>query len=183
MGQAIEGERGRVDKFIGDGIMALFGTDLEPAEACRRALAGAQAMAVALDRLNRELEHDLREPLRMGIGLHAGPVILGEMGYRRATSLTAIGDPVNVASRLEALTKEFGVQLVVSAALAERAGVDLATFELREIEIRGRRRPLRIRLVENARNLPLAAPPPQVVTWTAWTDILRRGRRALRVAP
>jgi adenylate cyclase len=183
MGQAIEGERGRVDKFIGDGIMALFGTDLEPAEACRRSLAGAQAMAVALDRLNQELEHDLREPLRMGIGLHAGPVILGEMGYRRATSLTAIGDPVNVASRLEALTKEFGVQLVVSAALAERAGVDLATFELREIEIRGRRRPLRVRLVENARNLPLAAPPPQVVTWTAWTDILRRGRRALRVAP
>jgi adenylate cyclase len=183
MGQAIEGERGRVDKFIGDGIMALFGTDLEPAEACRRALAGAQAMAVALDRLNQELEHDLREPLRMGIGLHAGPVILGEMGYRRATSLTAIGDPVNVASRLEALTKEFGVELVVSAALAERAGIDLASFEMREIEIRGRRRPLRVRLVGNARSLPIAAPPPQVVTWTAWTDILKRGRRALRVAP
>jgi adenylate cyclase len=183
MGQAIEGERGRVDKFLGDGIMALFGTDLEPAEACRRALAGAQAMAVALDRLNQELEHDLREPLRMGIGLHAGPVILGEMGYRRATSLTAIGDPVNVASRLEALTKEFGVELVVSAALAERAGIDLASFELREIEFRGRRRPLRVRLVENARSLPIAPPPPQVVTWTAWTDILRRGRRALRVAP
>ena len=106
--------------------MALFGIDREPAEACRAALAGARAMALALDELNRELAHDLREPLRIGIGLHAGPVILGEMGYRRATSLTAIGDPVNVASRLEALTKELGAQLVVSAALAERAGVDLA---------------------------------------------------------
>jgi adenylate cyclase len=182
MGQAIEGERGRVDKFIGDGIMALFGVDLEPAEACRRALAGAQAMALVLDRLNQELEHDLRAPLRMGIGLHAGPVILGEMGYRRATSLTAIGDPVNVASRLEALTKEFDVQLVVSAALAERAGIDLASFEMREIEIRGRQRPLRVRLVDNAHSLPIAPPPPQVVTWAAWTDILRRGRRALRAA-
>jgi adenylate cyclase len=182
MGHAIEGEHGHVDKFIGDGIMALFGIDLEPGEACRQALAGAQAMALALDRLNQELEHDLREPLRMGIGLHAGPVILGEMGYRRATSLTAIGDPVNVASRLEALTKEFDVQLVVSAALAERAGIDLAGFEVREIELRGRRRPLRVRLIENARSLPIA-PLPQVVTWTAWTDILRRGRRALHLAP
>jgi len=138
-------------------------------------------MALALDELNRELEHDLREPLRIGIGLHAGAVILGEMGYRRATSLTAIGDPVNVASRLEALTKELGAQLVVSAALAERAGVDLARFEMREIEIRGRRRPLRIRVVEDARILPVggaaavpAAPP--------WARLIRRGRRALRPA-
>ncbi len=90
MGQAIEGAGGRVDKFIGDGIMALFGIDLEPEAACRRALAGARAMAAALDRLNRQLEHDLREPLRMGIGLHVGHVILGEMGFGRATALTAI---------------------------------------------------------------------------------------------
>jgi adenylate cyclase len=177
MGQAIEDAGGRVDKFIGDGIMALFGVDLEPEEACRRALEGARAMAHALDDLNRELEHDLREPLRIGIGLHAGAVILGEMGYRRASSLTAIGDPVNVASRLEALTKELGAQLVVSAALAERAGVDLARFELREIEIRGRRRPLRIRVIEDARALPVAgaaarpAAPP-------WARLIRRTRRA-----
>jgi adenylate cyclase len=173
MGQAIEEAGGRVDKFIGDGIMALFGIDLEPEEACRRALAGARAMALALDELNRELEHDLRAPLRIGIGLHAGPVILGEMGYRRATSLTAIGDPVNVASRLEALTKEFDAQLVVSAALAERAGVDLAGFELRQIEIRGRRRPLRIRVVGDARALPVAGPAARPRA-RPWTQLLRR---------
>jgi adenylate cyclase len=173
MGQAIEEAGGRVDKFIGDGIMALFGIDLEPEEACRRALAGARAMALALDELNRELEHDLRAPLRIGIGLHAGPVILGEMGYRRATSLTAIGDPVNVASRLEALTKEFDAQLVVSAALAERAGVDLAGFELRQIEIRGRRRPLRIRVVGDARALPVAGPAARPRA-RPWSQLLRR---------
>jgi adenylate cyclase len=183
MGQAIESAGGRVDKFIGDGIMALFGFDLEPAAACRQALAGARAMARALERLNRELEHDLREPLQMGIGLHAGPVILGEMGFGRATSLTAIGDTVNVASRLETLTKEVGVQLVVSARLAERAGIDLAGFELRELEIRGRERPLRVRLIADASLLPAAggasaaaAPPP-------WMQLVDRGRRALRPAP
>jgi adenylate cyclase len=153
--------------------MALFGIDLEPEEACRRALAGARAMALALDALNQELEHDLRAPLRIGIGLHAGPVILGEMGYRRATSLTAIGDPVNVASRLEALTKEFDAQLVVSAALAERAGVDLAGFELRQIEIRGRRRPLRIRVVGDARALPVAGPAARPRA-RPWSQLLRR---------
>jgi adenylate cyclase len=173
MGQAIEDAGGRVDKFIGDGIMALFGIDLEPEEACRRALAGARAMALALDALNRELEHDLRAPLRIGIGLHAGPVILGEMGYRRATSLTAIGDPVNVASRLEALTKELDAQLVVSAALAERAGIDLAEFELRQIEIRGRRRPLRIRVVADARALPVAAATATRPAARAWARLLR----------
>ena len=98
-------------------------------------------MAGALDRLNRRLEHDLREPLQIGIGLHVGPVILGQMGYGRATTLTAIGDTVNVASRLETLTKEFEVELVVSSRLAEAAGVDLGGFEERRIEIRGRRRP------------------------------------------
>lgn len=159
MGHAIEAQGGHVDKFIGDGIMALFGIDRAPEEAQRQALAGARAMAEALDHLNHQLEHDLPEPLRMGIGIHAGPVILGEMGYRRATTLTAIGDTVNVASRLEALTKEFGVQLVVSTRLAERAGIDLSPHEEREIEIRGRQRPLRIRLIEDARTLPLEITP------------------------
>jgi adenylate cyclase len=184
MGQAIEGAGGRVDKFLGDGIMALFGIDQEPAEACRRALAGARAMAQALERLNQELERDLGAPLRMGIGLHVGPVIIGEMGFGRTTTLTAIGDPVNVASRLEALTKEVGVQLVVSARLGERAGVDLTGFELREIEIRGRRRPLRVRLVPDAGLLPEDGAAAGRTAAPAWSQLLRFGRhRVLRPAP
>ncbi len=78
--------------------------------------------------LNHRLADELREPLRIGIGLHVGPVILGHMGYGRTTTLTAIGDTVNVASRLEALTKAFEVELVVSSRLAEAAGVDLGGF-------------------------------------------------------
>ncbi len=154
MGAAIEGSGGRVDKFIGDGIMALFGIEAEPDLACRQALLAAKTMAYRLDDLNRDIKADLPEPLRIGIGLHVGPVILGEMGYRRATSLTAIGDAVNVASRLETLTKEFGTQLVVSARLASRADVDLSAFESQDIDIRGRRRPLRVHLVPDAASLP-----------------------------
>jgi len=155
MGEAIEQQGGQIDKFIGDGIMALYGLEHGPEQACREALAGARAMSMALGMLNQRLAEDLREPLRIGIGLHVGPVILGQMGYGRATTLTAIGDTVNVASRLEALTKQHAVELVVSSRLAERAGVELVDFEEQRIEIRGRRRPLRVRLVGDARELPL----------------------------
>jgi adenylate cyclase len=157
MGAAIEGSGGRVDKFIGDGIMALFGIDAEPDLACRQALLAAKTMAHRLDDLNRDIKADLPEPLRIGIGLHVGPVILGEMGYRRATSLTAIGDAVNVASRLETLTKDFNAQLVVSARLARRAGVDLGGFETQAIDIRGRQRPLRVHVVPDAASLPASS--------------------------
>ncbi len=128
MGGVIEQQGGRIDKFIGDGVMALFGLERGPEDACLQALSAARAMAAALARLNRRLEHDLREPLQIGIGLHVGPVILGHMGYGRAATLTAIGDTVNVASRLETLTKELEVELVVSSRLAEAAGVDLGAL-------------------------------------------------------
>jgi adenylate cyclase len=140
-------------------------------------------MAHALEVINRQLAQDLREPLKMGIGLHVGPVILGEMGFGRASALTAIGDPVNVASRLEELTKEFGVQLVVSARLAERAGVDLAGLELREIEIRGRRRPLRVRLVPDAGLLPVVTIALVEPVTAPLAQLRSLGRRALRPAP
>jgi adenylate cyclase len=176
MGEAIEQQGGRIDKFIGDGIMALYGIEHAPERACRDALAAARAMSAALAKLNQRLAEDLREPLRIGIGLHVGPVILGQMGYGRATTLTAIGDTVNVASRLEALTKEHAVELVVSSRLAERAGIELEGFEEQRIEIRGRRRPLRVRLVGDARTLPhgtagAATAPPR--PWLA--RLLRAG--------
>ena len=85
------------------------------------------AWPTALDDLNEAMSGDLDQPLRIGIGLHAGPTIVGEMGYERATQLTAIGDTVNTASRLETLTKEFGVELVVSQELLDQAGTDLPT--------------------------------------------------------
>jgi adenylate cyclase len=154
MGQAVERSGGLVDKFIGDGVMALFGVDQDPETACRNALAAAQAMAHRLIGLNESLAHELEEPLRIGIGIHVGPAIVGEMGYARATSVTAIGDAVNTASRLEALTKEYGAQLVVSEEIARRSGISLDQFDKHHVDIRGRREPLEIRVIVRAADLP-----------------------------
>ena len=160
MGGAVERAGGRVDKFIGDGVMALFGVDSDPSAGCQRALNAARAMAEQLDELNRALMHDLSSPLKIGIGIHAGPAIVGEMGYGNAVSITAIGDAVNTASRLETLTKEYSCQLIVSEHVAERAGLDLSNYPRHEIEVRGRREMLTIRVVLQAATLPIAAPPP-----------------------
>jgi adenylate cyclase len=179
MGEAIEESGGHVDKFIGDGIMALFGVGTPPQLAARQALAAARAMALGLDGLNRELRGELGEPLRMGIGLHDGPVILGEMGHGRARSLTAVGDVVNVASRLEAMSKEYDAQLVVADDLALRAGVDLAGFARHEIRVRGRSQRLAVRVVPDAGALPALAPadPPAEARRRAWAGLFLLARR------
>lgn len=147
-GQAIEAAGGRLDKFIGDGVMAIFGLNSEPQAACRQALDAARRMGEALSDLNEALSGDLDQPLRIGIGLHSGPTIVGEMGYARATHLTAIGDTVNIASRLETLTKEFTAELVVSQELLDRAGIDLGAYESHDVEIRGRQGRLTVRAVK-----------------------------------
>ncbi len=156
MGTAVEESGGRVDKFIGDGVMALFGVDRPVETGCRDALAAARRMIEHLDELNKVLENDLDRPLRIGIGIHSGPVILGEMGYGRATAMTAIGDSVNTASRLEALTKEFGAELVLSEPVAARAGLDFSAFPRHDIELRGRAGRLAVFVVGDTRSLPQA---------------------------
>jgi adenylate cyclase len=154
MGHAVEAAGGRVDKFIGDGVMALFGIDQPPEAACRMALAAARAMAEQLNELNRTLAHELSEPLRIGIGIHVGPAIVGEMGYAHAVGLTAVGDAVNTASRLEAVTKDYRAQLVISEEVARYAGLDGSGLARHEIMIRGREEPLAILVIADALALP-----------------------------
>jgi len=174
MGHAIETAGGRVDKFIGDGVMALFGDrdGDEPVAACRAALEAARDIGIALDALNQSLGPDLEEPLRIRIGLHAGPAIVGDMGFGQVISHTAIGDSVNTASRLEALAKELGVELVVSEDLVTRAGYDASSYPVLDAAIRGRRETLRVRTVSRASDLlpPEQAPAPS-----------RRGPRTARL--
>ena len=159
MGHAVESAGGRVDKFIGDGVMALFGIDEGPARGCGAALAAARGMVVELAALNSSLSYELSEPLRIGIGIHAGSVIVGEMGYERATTLTAVGDAVNTASRIEALTKEYGAELVVSEDVVRYAGLDPSPYPRHEIMVRGRQQPLAIFVVKEALSLPDALAP------------------------
>lgn len=167
MGEAVEQAGGRVDKFLGDGVMALFGAEsrdagaprdeaADRAAACRAALEAVRRMGLALAALNRSVAAEIGEPLRIGIGLHAGPVILGAMGHGRTVTLTAIGDTVNTASRLEAASKTLGCELVVSEAVLEAAGLALpeAIGAPQEVLVRGRTQALRVRAVRDAAALP-----------------------------
>ncbi len=147
MGTAIEQSGGRVDKFIGDGVMALFAVEGPVDAGCRAALEAAGAMAERLEEINDHLADSLGDRLRMGIGIHVGPAIVGEMGYGRAVSVTAIGDTVNTASRLEALTKDFAAQLVVAEAVVARSGMSFEG-ERREVAVRGRETALPVVVVE-----------------------------------
>lgn len=157
MGRAVEDAGGRLDKFIGDGMMALFGVDSGPQAGCRAALAAARAMSEELVQLNRALGNELTMPLRIGIGIHVGPAIVGEMGYSSAAAITAIGDPVNIASRLEELTKEHQCELIVSADVIRAAGLDPYNFVWHDIEIRGRQERLAVAILAAGSDLPEAA--------------------------
>ena len=154
MSEQIQANGGYVDKFIGDGLMALFGLESGKEEACRQGLNAIRAMSAELEVLNRELAHELDEPLRIGIGLHTGIAIVGELGHGRAASLTAIGDTVNVASRLEMMTKEFACEAVISEDVAEAAGLSTEIMEHRELPIRGRTQPLPLFLLNKGSDLP-----------------------------
>jgi adenylate cyclase len=153
MGRAVEAAGGRLDKFVGDGVMALFGLDGDADAACRDALAAAHLMSSYLAEMNEALRGELPQPLRIGIGIHAGPAIVGEMGYGSAAALTAIGDAVNTASRLEALTKQYDCEVIVSTEVILRAGLDCSRFACQDTEIRGKQERLAIVVLRTAEDL------------------------------
>jgi adenylate cyclase len=155
MGHAVEAAGGHIDKFIGDGVMALFGLDSGVEAGCREALAAARNMSERMEALNHALADDIPQPLRIGIGIHTGPAIVGEMGYGNAVSVTAVGDCVNTASRMEALTKTYGCELVISEDVARRSGITFGPLTHHDIEIRGRVGRLVVHTFRSARDLPL----------------------------
>ena len=136
---AVEENKGRIDKFIGDGVMAIFDKDTTISKNCKNALKGAAMITTYLNELNDELSTDDIEPLRLGIGIHSGNAIIGKMGYGEASTDTAIGDTVNVASRLEQLTKDYSCQLMFSSIVAENAELDKTKLNSVKTKIRGKK--------------------------------------------
>jgi adenylate cyclase len=132
---------GIVNKFLGDGFLALFGAPFDAADAAHRAVAAAREMLTAMARIN-----DVSDwKLRIGIGIHFGEVVAGNIGSPRRKEYTVIGDTVNFASRLEALNKEFGSQLLISAAVRDALGEDGAdAVSLGEVPIRGYEQPMAV---------------------------------------
>ena len=153
VGGAITRGGGVPNQFTGDGVMALFGVDLSAEEGCRRALAAARNMTTGIEMLNRELAAELSAPLRIGIGIHVGPAIVGRMGYGDGAQLTAVGDTVNVAARLEQLTKEYTCALVMSEEVAARAGIDVSALPRHELTVRNRAGVLAVRVVNDVSRL------------------------------
>ena len=159
VGGAIQRSGGVANQYTGDGVMALFGLDVGPDEGCRQALAAAGEMVRSVATLSESLAADLPEPLRIGIGIHTGPAVVGRMGYGDAVYLTAVGDTVQVASRLEALTKDYDCELVVSETVARRAGVSIEGLPRHELTLRNRAEPLTILVVRSAVALAPSEPP------------------------
>jgi len=138
MTEVITKHGGRIDKFIGDAIMADWGTLGETANPEKAAATAALAMLRDLAAWNADRAARGAPPLEIGIAIHAGPVVAGSIGSARKLEYTVIGDAVNVASRLEGLCKVFGARLVVSGTLVEAAGMKSQARWLDKITLRGR---------------------------------------------
>ncbi|MFB9266827.1 adenylate/guanylate cyclase domain-containing protein [Bradyrhizobium erythrophlei] len=151
--QAVLESGGRPNQFVGDGMLALFGLGTSRQEACRQALRAAARIAVNIDELNQFLSHDLREPIRFGVGIHGGEVIVGDIGYRDHMVFTALGDAVNVAARLQDMTKGLACEAVISDEVRVTAGLADDALPAQEVTIRGRNEPMTVRTAEETRIL------------------------------
>ena len=159
MHQALRATNGYYAQFRGDGLLALYGLQSELPQACREALAGAAEMQRRMDALNASLAADLAAPLRIGIGAHAGVAIVGTMGPPDAPIHSAIGDNVNIAARLEGMSKAYGCVLVVSEETLRHAGLDARGAPLHRVRVRGRNERLNVYAVADPRSLVEATLP------------------------
>jgi adenylate cyclase len=156
MSEALRATGGHYAQFTGDGLLALYGLETEIGPACRQALAGAAEMHRRMGMLNARLARELAAPLRIGIGVHAGVAIVGTMGPPAAPIVSAIGDTINSAARLESLTKQYGCTLLVSADTLRLAGIACPDAGVRRVEVRGKVEQLEVLPIEDpATLLPL----------------------------
>ncbi|WP_426415674.1 adenylate/guanylate cyclase domain-containing protein [Aestuariirhabdus sp. LZHN29] len=144
LAEALEQTGGHYAQFNGDGLMALYGVEGDYGQACRAGLRGALAMQAGLDSLNQKLADELPHPLKMGLGLHCGDAIVGTMGPPASPILSAVGDTVNSAARLEQSCKQLGKTLVVSVELLRQAEVTMADEQECVLPLRGREQELAV---------------------------------------
>jgi len=154
-GEAIVQSGGRIDKFIGDGIMALFTDGVGVEENSKNALLAAGKLAEGLKELSSDTTSDFGSDLNFGVGIHAGTSVVGAMGYGENITDTAIGDCVNVASRLEQLTKEEECQLIITSDLYQRSGLSIqASFE-KNVTVKGKSEAFKISAFKDASALQI----------------------------
>ncbi len=154
-GKIIESNSGRLDKFIGDGIMAIFDSGYGMSENCTNAVNAASQISENMKSLNGEMKIEFSEDIRFGMGIHAGDTIFGLMGYGKTFTETVVGDNVNIASRLEELTKSYSCELVISKYVAEQAKLEIDGFNSDVVSIRGRKENLEIYSIIDASEIRL----------------------------
>ena len=138
MVKAIQSNGGMIDKFIGDGIMALFGAPLADEDAPLNAVKAALDMIAALEQLNSDLVEEGLEPIGIGVGVHTGSVVIGNVGSPERMEYTAIGDVVNTASRIESLTRKFEADILISADTFRAIGEAVRTEYRGSAEVKGK---------------------------------------------
>jgi len=139
----VEENQGVVDKYMGDGLMALFGAPLEHGDDPARAVQAARAMSAALADVNADLGRAGLPAVAAGVGVHTDRVVAGNVGSMTRLNYTVVGDGVNLASRLQGLTRVYGVPVIVSDA-TRRAAPQFAFREIDLVGVRGRREPVAI---------------------------------------
>jgi adenylate cyclase len=139
-----EQHRGMVNKYLGDGFMAIFGAGDSSSHHADDAVAAGRGILSAVEQLNRDLAARGRPPLRIGIGIHSGPAIVGSIGSPERLEFTAMGDTVNVASRVESLTKTVGRPLLVTGEVRERMRDSSNLEELPPQQVLGIEEPLAV---------------------------------------
>ena len=137
----INANHGIINKFLGDGFMACFGAPLSDGDDVQNAVRAAMEIAAAVDRMNAD---QVIPPTRIGIGLHAGPAVTGSVGSDERKEYTIIGDTVNLASRVEQLTKQYVVPLLVTDAVWQVVKDDYDARALDPVTVRGREEPVAI---------------------------------------
>jgi adenylate cyclase len=138
VGAAVTRYGGQIDNFIGDGMLALFGVAEESENPCLDAVRAALDMLAEVTAMRTYFEEQFKFDLRIGIGIHYGEVVLGTVGFGERRRLTAIGDAVNLASRIESANKEAGTSLLVSASVLEKVSSDVRCGKAIETAIKGK---------------------------------------------
>ena len=150
---AVVSAGGEPNQILGDGLLALFGLSRQPEIACRQAIAASAAIAANVAKLNSALAFGLIDPIRFGIGIHAGMTVAGDIGHERHTQFTVVGDPVNVAARLQDLTKPFGCEVMMSEEVYARCGFGPDDLPAHVVEARGREAGVKVRSAARAADL------------------------------
>jgi adenylate cyclase len=135
--RVVEEHGGMVNKFLGDGFMALFGAEHSTTNHADAAVQAGREILLSVQTLNREFEARGREPIRIGVGLHSGPAIIGSIGSPQRLEFTAMGNTVNIASRIEKLSKVVGRPMLLTAEVQARLTIQFPLERLPPQQVRG----------------------------------------------